>query len=570
MTDQPAGGGREGVEGVAGGDGPRRGALRGANTCVIADHPLAAAAGQRALHDGGSAADAAVAMAAVLTVAQPFMSHLGGDTFATVYNAATGAVEVLNSSGPAPAAANATAYRDLGGIPDTGALAVTVPGCVAGWGALHERYGKLSWSRVLEDAERVAREGFPASRALARAVQVGRERVYPAGAFKETFGHVAGDGGQQVLQPQLARTLRTLAEGGAAAFYEGEVADGCLATLNGLGAALTPDDWRAPAEWVKPLSVEFAGVLVHTQPPPSRGLVTMLALRRLARSEGGIGAQVEALREAFAAVDAEAGDPRVTGFDAAALLRAGGAPARAGVASGGDGDTTALLAIDAEGNAVSLIQSVFSAWGSGVLSASTGVVFNNRMRGFSLEEGHPERAGGREAPHAHAPQLHRHLDPDLPLAGEASGPRDGELVAVGGTPGAHRQPQTNVQVLDAVLRRGTDPQDALDAARWALDTDGIAVRGVAHAGRARGGAGGGGARLRAAGGVGRVDGAGLPGCAGGRGHRRRPRPAGRGRRDRRLSQRERRRRLPRRRVRHGGSASAIHSTEPPRRRVGAD
>ncbi|MXZ89185.1 MAG: hypothetical protein F4Z07_10150, partial [Dehalococcoidia bacterium] len=296
--------------------------------------------------------------------------------------------------------------------------------------------------------------------------------VYPGGPFKETFGHVAGDGGQRVAQPELAGTFRALREGGAPAFYEGGIADACLGTLNGLGAKFTPDDWRAPAEWVKPLSVEFGGMLVHTQQPPSRGLVTMLALRQLARSDGGIGAQVEALREAFAAVDAEAGDPRVTGFDASALLRAEATPARAGMASGGDGDTTALLAIDEEGNAVALIQSVFSAWGSGVLSASTGVVFNNRMRGFSLEEGHPnELAGGKRPMHT----LHSYLVtsiPDLPLAGEASGPRDGELVAVGGTPGAHRQPQTNVQVLDAVLRGRADPQDALDAPRWALDTDG--------------------------------------------------------------------------------------------------
>lgn len=472
MTEQPAGGGREGVEGVAGGDGPRRGALRGPNTCVIADHPLAAAAGQRALHSGGAAADAAVAMAAVLTVTQPYMSHLGGDSFAMVYDNATGAVEALNSSGPAPARANAGEYRKLGGIPDTGALAVTVPGCVAGWGALHERHGKLPWARVLEDAERIAGEGYPASRALARAVGVGRGRVYPSGAFKTTFGHVAGDGGQLVVQPQLAETLRTLAEGGAAAFYEGSVAEECLATLNGLGAVFTPDDWRDPAEWVTPLSVEYGGSIVHTQPPPSRGLVTMLALRKLARTEPGIGVQVEALREAFAAVDAEAGDPRMTGFDGAALLRGGGAPAGAGVASGGDGDTTALVAIDGEGNAVSLIQSVFSAWGSGVLSAGTGGVFNNRMRGFNLEEGHPnELAGGKRPMHT----LHSYVvtsAPDLPLAGGPTGPRDGALVAAGGTPGAHRQPQTNVQVLDAVLREGADPQDALDAARWALDVDG--------------------------------------------------------------------------------------------------
>ena len=435
MTEQPAGGGREGVEGTAGGDGPRRGALRGANTCVIADHPLAAAAGQRALLDGGSAADAAVAMAAVLTVVQPYMSHLGGDAFAMVYDAASGAVEALNSSGPAPASASADAYRALGGVPDTGALAVTAPGCVAGWGALHERHGRLPWARMLEDAERIAREGFPASRALARAVGVGRGRVYPAGAFKAAFGHVAGDGGQLVVQPELAATLRALAEGGAGAFYEGPIAEACLATLNGLGAAFTPDDWRPPAEWAQPLAVAFGGALVHTQPPPSRGLVTALALRRLARADGGVGAQVEALRDAFAAVDAEAGDPRATGFDAAALLRAGGAPAGAAAGGGGDGDTTALVAIDGEGNAVSLIQSVFSAWGSGALSPATGVLFNNRMRGFSLEAGHPnELAGGKRPMHT----LHSYVvtsPPDLPLAGEREGPRDGALLAIGGRRG---------------------------------------------------------------------------------------------------------------------------------------
>lgn len=447
-------------------DGPARGALRGPRTCVIADHPLAAAAGERALREGGSAADAAVAMAAVLTVVQPHMSHLGGDAFALTYEAAGGAVRALNASGPAPAAASAEACRALGGIPDTGARAVTAPGCVAGWGALHERHGRLSWARALADAEGLARDGFPASRALARAVETGRMRVAPSDAFKAVFGHVAGDGGQTVRQPALADTLRTLAREGAGAFHEGPLADGLRATLNGLGAAFTPDDWRAPAEWVEPLAVEFAGMRVHTQPPPSRGIVLMLALQRLARTgETGAGAQVRALREAFAAVDAEAGDPRATGFDAGALLRAGGATASARAAGvGGDGDTTALAAIDADGNAVSLIQSVFAAWGSGVFAPEAGVLFNNRMRGFTLERGHRnELAGGKRPMHT----LHCYL-----VTAPPEGAGGGALAAVGGTPGAHRQPQTNAQVLDAVLRAGADPQDALDAPRWALDDDG--------------------------------------------------------------------------------------------------
>ena len=205
MPELPAGGGREGVELT--GQAPNRASLRGRRSTVAADHPLAAAAGQRVLLAGGSAADAAIAMSAVLTVVQPHMSHLGGDLFALVRDPATGEVTALNSSGPAPSAASAEAYRTTGGIPDTGALAVTVPGCVAGWGALHERHGRLPWRDLFEPAIEYAARGFPASRALARAVIVGRERVYPGAAFKATFGHVSGDGGQMIVQPALAGTL---------------------------------------------------------------------------------------------------------------------------------------------------------------------------------------------------------------------------------------------------------------------------------------------------------------------------------------------------------------------------
>ena len=173
------------------------------------------------------------------------------------------------------------------------------------------------------------------------------------------------------------------------------------------------------------------------------------------------------MRSAFAAADA-ASDPDVTGFDAEALLRTDPGKAPGPLASAtGDGDTTYLLAIDEAGNAISLIQSVFSAWGSGVLVPDAGVLLNNRMRGFSLERGHPnELAGGKRPMHT----LHCYMvtaEPEDLLGADVE-----RLVAVGGTPGAHRQPQTNLQVLDAVLRGDADPQDALDAPRWAVDTDG--------------------------------------------------------------------------------------------------
>ncbi|GAB4327119.1 MAG: gamma-glutamyltransferase family protein [Dehalococcoidia bacterium] len=448
------------------GDAPRRGSLRGTTACVAADHPLAASAGVQVLLEGGSAADAAVAMAAVMVVVQPQYSHLGGDVFALVYDARSKVVRALNSSGPAPASASADEYRLTGGIPDTGAMAVTVPGCVAGWWELHRREGRMPWEELLRPAIRFARSGFPASRGLARAVPVGRDRVRPREAFEATWGHISGDGGQQVVQPVLADTLAAIAAGGQWAFYDGVVRDHCLEALGAGGAVFAPGDWRPPARWEAPLDTAFAGHRVYTQPPPSRGLVLLRALQSLATrlAPGSLApAPVEgltAIRSAFGEADAAAGDPDVTGFDARAFLAS--PPASHQMATGSDGDTTYLLAIDADGNAVSLIQSIFAPWGSGLLVPATGILMNNRMDGFTLEPGHPNvLAAGKRPMHT----LHCYM----------ATTRDGSLALVGGTPGAHRQPQTNLQVLDAILRRGSDPQDALDAPRWGMGRHSRAV-----------------------------------------------------------------------------------------------
>lgn len=462
---------------------PPRSTLKGPHGCVAADHPLAASAGLHVLLEGGSAADAAVAMAAIMPVVQPQFSHLGGDLFALTYSAATGEVQALNSSGPAPLAARPDAYRTLGGVPEDGPLAVTIPGCVDGWWQLHRRHGRLPWKRLLEPARTYAGDGFPASRALGQAIAAGRARVYPADFFKRTFGHVDEGGGQKVVQPELARTLAAIRDGGADGFYTEDVARDCLAALNGRGATFTAEEWRGPARWVAPLSVSFAGYRVWTQPPPTQGFVLPLALglheRLLARGRHSVAAaQLEALRRAFAVSYRECGDPDVCNFDPAPLLTPAGldsllaAAPVAATAGGGDGDTTYMLAVDADGNAVSLIQSVFSAWGSGVFAPGSGVLFNNRMRGFTLEPGHPnELAPGKRPRHT----LHCYLvtvDPPalLPLAAKVGEkPKPAELRFVGGTPGAQRQPQTNLQVLDAVLRDGLEPQWALDAPRWSLD-----------------------------------------------------------------------------------------------------
>jgi gamma-glutamyltranspeptidase/glutathione hydrolase len=468
---------QERVELVA--DFPGRGSVRGPHGGVACDNPLAAAAGLAALREGGSAADACIAMAAAMVVVQPQYSHLGGDAFAVCWDQPARQVLALNSSGPAPSGADPAVYRDMGGIPLDGPLAVTVPGCVDGWWQLHQRFGRLPFKHLLQPAIEIARDGFPASRGLARAVRAGQHRIYPADYARQVFGRVAGDGGQPVKQPALARTLAAIADGGASAFYEGEVAQACVRALNGRGGKFTMEDWRAPARWETPLSVPFAGVRVYTQPPPSRGLVLMLALQAYERATGerSPAAAFAATQHGFGVVNREAGDPDFTGFDAASLLTRRATATTA--AGGSDGDTTYMLAIDGGGNAVSFIQSVFAQWGSGVFVPETGVLMNNRMRGFVLEPGHPnELAPGKRPMHT----LHSYLatvgrgDDDLLAGGPAENAES--LVIVGGTPGADRQPQTNLQVLEGLVRERLDPQDALDRARWSTspgDPDAVEI-----------------------------------------------------------------------------------------------
>jgi gamma-glutamyltranspeptidase/glutathione hydrolase len=455
---------------------PHRGAMRGNSGAVGADHPLAVAEGLAILEMGGSAADAAIAMAAVMVVVQPHYSHLGGDSFAMTFDANAGKVEALNSSGPAPRSADPDRYRALGRIPESGGLAVTVPGCVAGWGKLHERYGKLMWERLFTTATRLAGEGFPASRGLARAVRTGRWRFEgdaaeahltgQHGYFQSTFGHIDGDGGQRVIQPNLANSFSRIASQGADAFYRGEMAVSCREALAAAGAEFSrTEDWLPPARWEAPLSAEFAGHTVHVQPTPTQGFVLPLALRLYERllacaDADPVLAQREALARAFHVRTRFAGDPDHCSFDPAAVLddryldalltlgelEAPPAP---------DGDTTYVFAIDSAGNAVSFIQSVFAPWGSAVFDPGTGILFNNRMTGFRLDPGHPnELQPGKRPLHT----LHSYL---------VTRP-DGSLAVVGGTPGGHRQPQANLQVLDAILRHGMDPQDALDLPRWSV------------------------------------------------------------------------------------------------------
>ena len=438
-----------------------RGALRGPRGCVAADHPLAASAGMEMLRRGGSAIDAAVAAAAVMPVVQPYYSHLGGDLFALTYNAAESRVRALNSSGPAPASATIELYEALGGVPDTGALAVTVPGCVDGWWKLHQAGGRLPWAEVLGPARSYASGGFPASRQLVEMARGANGRVTPGDYFDRVFGRI--EEGTMVYQEDLGRTFEILSSEGAGGFYSGEIAARCREVLAAGGAEFSEHDWVGPGRWEQPVAGDFAGYSVHTQPAPSQGFTLPLALRlyeQLRSTDSGLAPAIlqhMALAQAFTQRALTAGD--IPEFDAQRLVDRAEPGLIASFARPdaptADGDTTYLLAIDADGNAVSLIQSVFAGWGSGVMVPGTGILMNNRMRGFSLRAGHPNAlAPGKRPMHT----LHSYM-----VTG-----RRGELQVVGGTPGAMQQPQTNLQVLDAILREGADPQDALDAPRWSM------------------------------------------------------------------------------------------------------
>lgn len=444
---------------------------------VAADHALASSAGVQVLREGGSAVDAALAAAAVMTVVQPHYSQLGGDLFLLHFEAATGQVRAVNASGPAPATATAAGYLSDGGIPPRGPRAIAGPGVVAGWGMAHQRWGRLPWSRLFDAAIGYAGDGFPVSTRFA-AMAAMQEQVLRA--TPSTAAHFLPDGnlpraGQSFRQPNTATTLRAIAAGGPRAFYEGEIAARIAAAIQSAGGLLSEADLAATvAEEIDPACTTYRGVTVYEQPPVSQGFIVLEALNILepvdiksCDAAGRVHLLAESVKLAFEDRFTHLGDPRVVEVPLAMLLSKEHAAKRAKLIDMNRarpfspppafplaGDTTYLCAVDGEGNAVSLIQSVFASYGSGFVAGDTGVLLNNRLTGFTLEPGHPnELAPGKRPVHT----LNTYL-----------ATRDGRAAIVGGTPGADRQVQTNVQILTGLIDLGLDPQAANDAPRWSI------------------------------------------------------------------------------------------------------
>ncbi|WP_309707366.1 gamma-glutamyltransferase family protein, partial [Armatimonas sp.] len=438
------------------------------NGAAATSQPLATATALAILGRGGTFADAAIAASAVLCVVEPWNSHLGGDAFLIVHEAKTRETLAYNASGAAPKSATLASYPD--GIPIHGPRAVTVPGLVDAWFALYEHHGSLPIAELLAPAIGYAKEGYPVG---PRAVKKFAEFAGVAGL--EALGTKTPALGEFIRQPELAWSLEEIATHGREAFYSGAIAEKIVAASNG---HFTLEDLAAhKTRILAPLSVGYRGLTVHCQPPPSQG---MILAQELALAEGFQLAElteaerthllVECKKCAFADRFAHLADPEWHDVPLAKLLsepylakrRAEIGEKASSVTAGAldEGqDTTYFLVADSHGNAVSFIQSIFHNFGSAWIPEGTGILFNNRLTGFSLDPASPNvLAPGKRPAHTLNAWLATHPD--------------GSLALVGGTPGANIQVQTNLQLLVNTLDLGLDPQEAIERPRWQHSSDG--------------------------------------------------------------------------------------------------
>ncbi|TMV84736.1 gamma-glutamyltransferase [Thioclava sp. BHET1] len=444
---------------------------------IATSHPLATAAGLQILQSGGNAVDAAIAAAAVQAVVDPLMTGIGGDCFA-LYAPAGGQPKALNGSGRAPQAATVAALKEAGlgeEIPQVSPHAVTIPGAVSAWARLMQDHGSMTLAQVLAAAIGYAEKGFRVTPRVAQDWAGCVETVANDPDASKIFlpSGKAPEAGDLIAQPALAQTLRAIAQSGAAAFYEGPLAAAMVAKLQGLGGLQTQADFAAGKEgahWVDPISATYRGFEVHECPPNGQGLAALLILKILegfdmtALSEvDRIHLHAEASKLAYHHRDALIGDPAncpdvvetLLSDQVVETLRARIRMDRAGAPALWDEpehkDTIYLCVVDAEGNAISFINSIFHGFGSGRVDPVSGVLFQSRGASFRLIEGHPNAiAPGKRPMHTIIP-------------GMVS--KDGRVVMPFGVMGGQYQAAGHAAFLSGVIDRGLGLQAAMDAPR---------------------------------------------------------------------------------------------------------
>ncbi len=448
---------------------------------VSTSQPLAAQAGLAVLRQGGNAADAALAAAITLTVVEPVSNGVGGDLFALVWQPGEeGTVLALNASGRAPQAWTPQRFAGAATMPMTGWESVTVPGAPRGWQRLSQRAGRLPFASLFDDAIRLAEEGFPVSPVVAAKWAREGRRLAQGPGFAAQFlpGGAAPAAGSLFRPAHMAQTLREIAQSGAASFYRGALAAAITRDVAAHGAALCAEDLARAWDdegWVTPLHLDYRGHRVYQMPPNGQGLTTLLALGLLRHFDsallgtGTAAAQhlaIEALKLAFVDAYRAIADPQAMDENCEMLLepaRLAALARRIDARHAGDygaavppwGGTVYVAAADASGMMVSLIQSNFVGFGSGVVVPGTGISLHNRGAGFSLVPGHPnEVQGGKRPFHTIIPAL---------VA------REGRPWGVFGVTGGPIQPQGQVQLALSMIDGGRNPQAAVDAPRWKLE-----------------------------------------------------------------------------------------------------
>lgn len=447
---------------------------------VVSPHRLATEAGLEIFAAGGSAVEAAIAVNAVLGVVAPETCGVGGDLFALVWEEGYEKPATLNASGPAGSGADPGELAGLSAIPLDHPLSVTVPGCVAGWEALSTRFGRLDWGQLIAPAIRLAEDGFEVFTELAAALAAKQDILasQPTGAEFYPDGSPAA-GGDRIRRPRLAGTLREIVEAGADGFYQGPAGAAISGAVDG---RITPSDLAGFApEWVEPARCDVAGLSGWTVPPNSQGYLTLATLAVFEQLEPGSGPDsadwnhllIEAYRSVAWERDDMVSDPVTAPNGWEVLLDPSRLAARAGLIdrrwaglwpppSPALGGTAYMCALGGDGQGISLIQSNFTGFGSGIGAGEAGFLLQNRGAGFDLRPGHPNRlTPGRRPLHTLSPTLWTDR---------------GWLRALLGTRGGDQQPQILAQMAARLFLAGETPAVAQDGPRWTMEATDPTVR----------------------------------------------------------------------------------------------
>ena len=449
-----------------------------ARNVVATSQPLAASAGLEMLRRGGNAVDAAVATAIALTVVEPCNNGVGSDAFAIVWDGS--GLFGLNASGRAPAAWNRDRFAKYEAMPVQGWESVTTPGAVSAWAALSRRFGSLPFEEPFEPALRYASDGFHVGHKTAAIWADARQRYAGFADFQEHFlpGGQPPAAGAVFRNPDIAATLAEIAASGGESFYRGRLAERIAAAATSAEAGLTMADLEThEANWVAPIAQPYRGVELAEIPPNGQGLAAQIALALLehlncAGHEPGSAEwthlQAEAMKIAIRAAFDHFADPRAMRLpaeallDADAILRAAAhvrhaASALPPVALPTGQDTVYLSTADQSGMMVSMIQSNYMGFGSGVVVPGTGIAMQNRGAGFSLQADHPNCVGPGKRPY------------HTIIPGFVT--RAGEPMMSFGVMGGHMQHQGHVQMVTRIFDHGENPQAASDAPRWHVTAD---------------------------------------------------------------------------------------------------